>query len=124
MNHKSHHGFLLPITLHSVVPTAARKRQKRDKVERMDKPCEEEERERRGSGEHRRSSGSHRDSGGRRGSGSRYRDSEEEDSPPPNISEGGVHFQLPASVRAVLCGSPFVGDAIFTRPIWILEVNV
>ncbi|XP_059910052.1 nipped-B-like protein A isoform X4 [Gadus macrocephalus] len=66
---------------------SARKRQKRDKVERVDKPCEQEERERRGSGEHRRSSGGHREGSGRRGSGSRYRDSEEDESPPPSISE-------------------------------------
>uniref|UniRef100_A0A3Q1B5Z3 Nipped-B protein n=1 Tax=Amphiprion ocellaris TaxID=80972 RepID=A0A3Q1B5Z3_AMPOC len=54
-------------------------RQRRDK----DRAWEFEERERRGSGEHRKSS--HRD--GRRGSGSRYRDSSEEDSPPPSMSE-------------------------------------
>uniref|UniRef100_A0A3P8RVX6 Nipped-B protein n=1 Tax=Amphiprion percula TaxID=161767 RepID=A0A3P8RVX6_AMPPE len=58
---------------------SARKRQRRDK----DRAWEFEERERRGSGEHRKSS--HRD--GRRGSGSRYRDSSEEDSPPPSMSE-------------------------------------
>ncbi|XP_022054799.1 nipped-B-like protein A isoform X2 [Acanthochromis polyacanthus] len=58
---------------------SARKRQRRDK----DRTWEFEERERRGSGEHRRSG--HRD--GRRGSGSRYRDSSEEDSPPPSMSE-------------------------------------
>lgn len=60
--------------------TAARKRQRRDK----DRTWDTEERERRGSGEHRKSA--QRD--GRRGSGSRYRDSSEEDSPPPSISEG------------------------------------
>uniref|UniRef100_A0A669BXW2 Nipped-B protein n=1 Tax=Oreochromis niloticus TaxID=8128 RepID=A0A669BXW2_ORENI len=48
-----------------------------------DRAWEFEERERRGSGEHRKSG--HRDS--RRGSGSRYRDSSEEDSPPPSMSE-------------------------------------
>uniref|UniRef100_A0A673CDM3 Nipped-B protein n=1 Tax=Sphaeramia orbicularis TaxID=375764 RepID=A0A673CDM3_9TELE len=56
-----------------------KKRQRRDK----DRTWEFEERERRGSGEHRKSG--HRDS--RRGSGSRYRDSSEEDSPPPSMSE-------------------------------------
>ncbi|KAF0033934.1 hypothetical protein F2P81_014000 [Scophthalmus maximus] len=58
---------------------SARKRQRRDK----DRTWDTEERERRGSGEHRKSA--QRD--GRRGSGSRYRDSSEEDSPPPSISE-------------------------------------
>ncbi|XP_023270146.1 nipped-B-like protein A [Seriola lalandi dorsalis] len=58
---------------------SARKRQRRDK----DRSWEFEERERRGSGDHRKSG--HRDS--RRGSGSRYRDSSEEDSPPPSMSE-------------------------------------
>ncbi|XP_044051406.1 nipped-B-like protein A isoform X3 [Siniperca chuatsi] len=58
---------------------SARKRQRRDK----DRAWDFEERERRGSGEHRKSG--HRDS--RRGSGSRYRDSSEEDSPPPSMSE-------------------------------------
>ncbi|XP_029017245.1 nipped-B-like protein A isoform X3 [Betta splendens] len=58
---------------------SARKRQRRDK----DRTWDTEERERRGSGEHRKSG--HRDS--RRGSGSRYRDSSEEDSPPPSMSE-------------------------------------
>lgn len=58
---------------------SARKRHRRDK----DRAWEFEERERRGSGEHRKSG--HRDS--RRGSGSRYRDSSEEDSPPPSMSE-------------------------------------
>ncbi|XP_008287702.1 nipped-B-like protein A isoform X3 [Stegastes partitus] len=58
---------------------SARKRQRREK----DRAWEFEERERRGSGEHRKSG--HRD--GRRGSGSRYRDSSEEDSPPPSMSE-------------------------------------
>uniref|UniRef100_A0A668ASZ4 Nipped-B protein n=1 Tax=Myripristis murdjan TaxID=586833 RepID=A0A668ASZ4_9TELE len=56
------------------------KRQRRDK----DKAWEHDDRERRGSGDHRRSGG-HRDS--RRGSGSRYRDSSDEDSPPPSMSE-------------------------------------
>ncbi|KAM6931141.1 nipped-B-like protein B isoform 3-T3 [Xenentodon cancila] len=58
---------------------SARKRHRRDK----DRSWEFEERERRGSGDHRKSG--HRDS--RRGSGSRYRDSSEEDSPPPSMSE-------------------------------------
>uniref|UniRef100_A0A8C4H9V7 Nipped-B protein n=1 Tax=Dicentrarchus labrax TaxID=13489 RepID=A0A8C4H9V7_DICLA len=58
---------------------SARKRQRREK----DRAWDFEERERRGSGEHRKSG--HRDS--RRGSGSRYRDSSEEDSPPPSISD-------------------------------------
>ncbi|XP_016898437.1 nipped-B-like protein A isoform X3 [Cynoglossus semilaevis] len=58
---------------------SARKRQRRDK----DRSWEFEERERRGSGEHRKSG--QRD--GRRGSGSRYRDSSEDDSPPPSMSE-------------------------------------
>ncbi|XP_015229806.1 PREDICTED: nipped-B-like protein isoform X3 [Cyprinodon variegatus] len=58
---------------------SARKRHKRDK----DRSWDIEERERRGSGEHRKSG--HRE--GRRGSGSRYRDSSEEDSPPPSMSE-------------------------------------
>uniref|UniRef100_A0A3P9HG22 Nipped-B protein n=1 Tax=Oryzias latipes TaxID=8090 RepID=A0A3P9HG22_ORYLA len=58
---------------------SARKRHRRDK----DRAWEFEERERRGSGEHRKSG--HKDS--RRGSGSRYRDSSEEDSPPPSISD-------------------------------------
>ncbi|XP_067377173.1 nipped-B-like protein A isoform X3 [Channa argus] len=58
---------------------SARKRQRREK----DRAWEFEERERRGSGDHRKSG--HRES--RRGSGSRYRDSSEEDSPPPSISE-------------------------------------
>ncbi|KAM8865882.1 nipped-B-like protein A isoform 1-T1 [Synchiropus picturatus] len=58
---------------------SARKRQRRDK----DKTWDCEERERRGSGEHRKSG--HRD--GRRGSGSRYRDSSDEGSPPPSMSE-------------------------------------
>ncbi|CAN9513160.1 unnamed protein product [Ophioblennius macclurei] len=57
----------------------SRKRQRRDK----DRSWDFEERERRGSGEHRKSG--QRD--GRRGSGSRYRDSSEEDSPPPSMSE-------------------------------------
>lgn len=57
----------------------ARKRQRRDK----DRTWDFEERERRQSGEHRKSG--HRD--GRRGSGSRYRDSSDEESPPPSISE-------------------------------------
>ncbi|XP_075875684.1 nipped-B-like protein A isoform X1 [Nelusetta ayraudi] len=58
---------------------SARKRQRRDK----DRTWDHEERERRGSGEHRKSG--QRDS--RRGSGSRYRDSSDEESPPPSISE-------------------------------------
>ncbi|KAM4745291.1 nipped-B-like protein A isoform 3-T3 [Anableps anableps] len=58
---------------------SARKRHKREK----DRAWEFEERERRGSGDHRKSG--HRE--GRRGSGSRYRDSSEEDSPPPSMSE-------------------------------------
>ncbi|XP_071339205.1 nipped-B-like protein A isoform X3 [Trachinotus anak] len=58
---------------------SARKRQRRDK----DRSWDFEERERRGSGDHRKSG--QRDS--RRGSGSRYRDSSEEDSPPPSMSE-------------------------------------
>uniref|UniRef100_A0A7N6AMX9 Nipped-B protein n=1 Tax=Anabas testudineus TaxID=64144 RepID=A0A7N6AMX9_ANATE len=58
---------------------SARKRQRRDK----DRPWDFEERERRGSGDHRKSG--HRD--GRRGSGSRYRDSSEDESPPPSMSE-------------------------------------
>ncbi|KAM9392170.1 nipped-B-like protein A isoform 2-T2 [Pholidichthys leucotaenia] len=58
---------------------SARKRQRRDK----DRTWEFDERERRGSGDHRKSAS--RDS--RRGSGSRYRDSSEEDSPPPSMSE-------------------------------------
>uniref|UniRef100_UPI0037E95CD1 nipped-B-like protein A isoform X3 n=1 Tax=Semicossyphus pulcher TaxID=241346 RepID=UPI0037E95CD1 len=58
---------------------SAKKRQRRDK----DRAWDFEERERRGSGEHRKSG--QRDS--RRGSGSRYRDSSEEDSPPPSMSE-------------------------------------
>nr|XP_046243528.1 nipped-B-like protein A isoform X3 [Scatophagus argus] len=58
---------------------SARKRQRREK----DRAWEYEERERRGSGDHRKSG--HRDS--RRGSGSRYRDSSEEESPPPSMSE-------------------------------------
>ncbi|CAG5923625.1 nipped-B-like protein A isoform 2-T2 [Menidia menidia] len=58
---------------------SARKRHRRDK----DRSWDIEERERRGSGDHRKSG--QRDS--RRGSGSRYRDSSEEDSPPPSMSE-------------------------------------
>ncbi|XP_014849755.1 PREDICTED: nipped-B-like protein A isoform X5 [Poecilia mexicana] len=58
---------------------SARKRHKRDK----DRAWEFEERERRGSGDHRKSGNRE----GRRGSGSRYRDSSEEDSPPPSMSE-------------------------------------
>uniref|UniRef100_A0A3B3WE17 Nipped-B protein n=1 Tax=Poecilia mexicana TaxID=48701 RepID=A0A3B3WE17_9TELE len=54
-------------------------RHKRDK----DRAWEFEERERRGSGDHRKSGNRE----GRRGSGSRYRDSSEEDSPPPSMSE-------------------------------------
>ncbi|XP_020496462.2 nipped-B-like protein A isoform X2 [Labrus bergylta] len=58
---------------------SAKKRQRRDK----DRTWDQEERERRGSGDHRKSG--QRES--RRGSGSRYRDSSDEDSPPPSISE-------------------------------------
>ncbi|XP_032433534.1 nipped-B-like protein A isoform X2 [Xiphophorus hellerii] len=58
---------------------SARKRHKREK----DRSWEFEERERRGSGDHRKSGNRE----GRRGSGSRYRDSSEEDSPPPSMSE-------------------------------------
>ncbi|XP_061784888.1 nipped-B-like protein B isoform X2 [Nerophis lumbriciformis] len=58
---------------------SARKRQRRDK----DRSWEFEERERRISGEHRKSG----PKDGRRGSGSRYRDSSDEDSPPPSMSE-------------------------------------
>ncbi|XP_027889333.1 nipped-B-like protein A isoform X1 [Xiphophorus couchianus] len=58
---------------------SARKRHKREK----DRAWEFEERERRGSGDHRKSGNRE----GRRGSGSRYRDSSEEDSPPPSMSE-------------------------------------
>ncbi|KAK9522830.1 hypothetical protein VZT92_019272 [Zoarces viviparus] len=54
---------------------SAKKRQRRDK----DRSRDVEERDRRGSGEHRKSG--NRD--GRRGSGSRYRDSSDEHSPPP-----------------------------------------
>ncbi|XP_027889337.1 nipped-B-like protein A isoform X4 [Xiphophorus couchianus] len=57
----------------------SRKRHKREK----DRAWEFEERERRGSGDHRKSGNRE----GRRGSGSRYRDSSEEDSPPPSMSE-------------------------------------
>uniref|UniRef100_A0A8C2WCP2 Nipped-B protein n=1 Tax=Cyclopterus lumpus TaxID=8103 RepID=A0A8C2WCP2_CYCLU len=55
------------------------KRQRRDK----DRSWDVEERDRRGSGEHRKSG--NRDS--RRGSGSRYRDSSDEHSPPPSMTE-------------------------------------
>ncbi|XP_033946379.1 nipped-B-like protein A isoform X3 [Pseudochaenichthys georgianus] len=58
---------------------SARKRQRQEK----DRTWDTEERERRGSGEHRKIVS--RDS--RRGSGSRYRDSSDEHSPPPSISE-------------------------------------
>ncbi|XP_033973691.1 nipped-B-like protein A isoform X3 [Trematomus bernacchii] len=58
---------------------SARKRQRQEK----DRTWDTEERERRGSGEHRKIGS--RDS--RRGSGSRYRDSSDEHSPPPSISE-------------------------------------
>ncbi|XP_041792743.1 nipped-B-like protein A isoform X2 [Chelmon rostratus] len=58
---------------------SARKRHRRDK----DRAWDYEERERRGSGDHRKSG--HRDS--RRGSGSRYRDSSEDESPPPSMAE-------------------------------------
>uniref|UniRef100_A0A8C5BM74 Nipped-B protein n=1 Tax=Gadus morhua TaxID=8049 RepID=A0A8C5BM74_GADMO len=62
-------------------------RPKYAEVDSDDDNADQEERERRGSGEHRRSSGGHREGSGRRGSGSRYRDSEEDESPPPSISE-------------------------------------
>ncbi|CAB1319299.1 unnamed protein product [Coregonus sp. 'balchen'] len=63
---------------------SARKRQRKD---RGDKAWEyEPERERRGSGEHRRSGGRGFQEG-RRGSGSRYRDSSDEESPPPSMSD-------------------------------------
>ncbi|XP_077377636.1 nipped-B-like protein A isoform X5 [Festucalex cinctus] len=58
---------------------SGRKRQRRDK----DRTWDFEERERRASGEHRRSGAKE----GRRGSGSRYRDSSEDDSPPPSMSD-------------------------------------
>ncbi|XP_057687450.1 nipped-B-like protein A isoform X1 [Corythoichthys intestinalis] len=58
---------------------SARKRQRREK----DRAWDFEERERRTSGEHRRSGSKE----GRRGSGSRYRDSSEDDSPPPSLSD-------------------------------------
>uniref|UniRef100_A0A8C2W9R5 Nipped-B protein n=1 Tax=Cyclopterus lumpus TaxID=8103 RepID=A0A8C2W9R5_CYCLU len=58
---------------------SAKKRQRRDK----DRSWDVEERDRRGSGEHRKSG--NRDS--RRGSGSRYRDSSDEHSPPPSMTE-------------------------------------
>lgn len=62
--------------------TAARKRQRKN---RGDKAWEyEPERERRGSGDHRRSKGFQE---GRRGSGSCYRDSSDEESPPPSMSD-------------------------------------
>lgn len=70
----------------TLISTGARKKQRRDK----DRAWEFEERERRGSGEHRKSG--QRDS--RRGSGSRYRDSSEEDSPPPPSMSEGVLFIL------------------------------
>lgn len=66
-----------------LISAGARKKQRRDK----DRAWEFEERERRGSGEHRKSG--QRDS--RRGSGSRYRDSSEEDSPPPPSMTEGLH---------------------------------
>ncbi|TNN80636.1 Nipped-B-like protein A [Liparis tanakae] len=58
---------------------SAKKRQRRDK----DRSWDVEERDRRGSGENRKSG--NRDS--RRSSGSRYRDSSDEHSPPPSITE-------------------------------------
>ncbi|XP_061672329.1 nipped-B-like protein A isoform X1 [Syngnathoides biaculeatus] len=58
---------------------SARKRQRRDK----DRTWDFEERERRASGEFRKTGAKE----GRRGSGSRYRDSSEDDSPPPSISD-------------------------------------
>ncbi|XP_077571066.1 nipped-B-like protein A isoform X3 [Stigmatopora nigra] len=58
---------------------SVRKRQRREK----DRAWDFEERERRASGEHRRSGSKE----GRRGSGSRYRDSSEDDSPPPSMSD-------------------------------------
>ncbi|XP_051923759.1 nipped-B-like protein A isoform X2 [Hippocampus zosterae] len=58
---------------------SARKRQRRDK----DRTWDFEERERRVSGEHRKSGLKE----GRRGLGSRYRDSSEDDSPPPSMSD-------------------------------------
>ncbi|XP_061623951.1 nipped-B-like protein A isoform X2 [Phyllopteryx taeniolatus] len=58
---------------------SARKRQRRDK----DRTWDFEERERRASGEHRKTGAKE----GRRGSGSRYRDSSEDDSPPPSMSD-------------------------------------
>ncbi|XP_054466496.1 nipped-B-like protein A isoform X2 [Anoplopoma fimbria] len=60
---------------------SARKRQRRDKDRSWD--VEERDEPRRGSGENRKSGNRE----GRRGSGSRYRDSSEEHSPPPSISE-------------------------------------
>ncbi|KAL6114096.1 nipbl [Pungitius sinensis] len=59
---------------------SAKKRQRRDK----DRSWDVEERDRRGSGEHRKSGGNRE---GRRGSGSRYRDSSDEHSPPPSMTE-------------------------------------
>nr|XP_040050990.1 nipped-B-like protein A isoform X1 [Gasterosteus aculeatus aculeatus] len=59
---------------------SAKKRQRRDK----DRSWDVEERDRRGSGEHRKSGGNRE---GRRGSGSRYRDSSDEHSPPPSVTE-------------------------------------
>uniref|UniRef100_A0A3Q2XW40 Nipped-B protein n=1 Tax=Hippocampus comes TaxID=109280 RepID=A0A3Q2XW40_HIPCM len=58
---------------------SGRKRQRRDK----DRTWDFEERERRVSGEHRKSGLKE----GRRGLGSRYRDSSEDDSPPPSMSD-------------------------------------
>lgn len=73
------YGFTLTVLF--LISTGARKKQRREK----DRAWEFEERERRASGEHRKSG--QRDS--RRGSGSRYKDSSEEDSPPPpSITEG------------------------------------
>lgn len=60
---------------------ASRKRQRKDR----DRTWEAEERDRRSSGEHRRGNFD-----ARRGSGSRYDDSDQ-DSPPPSLNEG-EHF--------------------------------
>lgn len=78
--------YCTTLLLFALISTGARKKQRRDK----DRAWEFEERERRGSGEHRKSG--QRDS--RRGSGSRYRDSSEEDSPPPPTISEGVIFIL------------------------------
>ncbi|KAM8886564.1 nipped-B-like protein A isoform 2-T4 [Spinachia spinachia] len=65
---------------HDANGESAKKRQRRDK----DRSWDVEERDRRGSGEHRKSGGNRE---GRRGSGSRYRDSSDEHSPPPSMTE-------------------------------------